>query len=64
MEDVVDILNKSGTWRDLANLLDLDYLIETNVIDKENPAQNILNVAMVKLSSILNVFIINIIVLG
>lgn len=47
-EQVVEILNESGGWHDLATLLDLDHLIDSDIIDKENPASNLLNVALVR----------------
>lgn len=47
MTEIVSILNASGSWYDLANLRDLDHLIKTDIIDKENPAENVINIALV-----------------
>lgn len=48
LEELVEILDKSGNWHSLAQLLDLEYLFNSSIVDdNDSPSKNLLSAALV-----------------
>lgn len=46
LHDVSDILNTSGKWEDLADLLDIKHIISSGVISESNISKSLLTFAV------------------
>lgn len=51
LDEVCKVINKSGTWENLADLLDYGYLLKTDLFNNiQNPTKTLLNFALVRYS--------------